>query len=226
MSQAASQIRPVVRGPSRFRVRVQLVLAGLRPYGWEIYDEEDGKTVRRSAARFRSSAEAWHAGITALEAEGGRCQSWRSPRQVERRAVVGPGVGVAAGGGEAGVADGGLHEVDGGAAVERVADMGVAQPVRRHRFWEPGALGGLLDDAVHLLGSSAPPCRERNSGAAESFDPQRHQLLPDRRLEQHSPRFAALAEQGDLAAVVADGEIAAAQGADLADPQAAEIEQF
>ena len=49
MSQAASQVRPVVRGPSRFRVRVQLILTGLRPYGWEIYDEEDGETVRRSA---------------------------------------------------------------------------------------------------------------------------------------------------------------------------------
>ena len=57
MSQPASQVRPV-GGRSRFRMRVQLVLAGLRPYGWEIYDEEDGRTVRRSASRFRTSAEA------------------------------------------------------------------------------------------------------------------------------------------------------------------------
>ena len=69
MSQAASQIRPVVRGPSRFRVRAQLVPGGLRPYGWEIYDEEDGRTVRRSVERFRSSAEAWQAGVTVLDAE-------------------------------------------------------------------------------------------------------------------------------------------------------------
>ena len=67
MSQAVSQIKPVVRGPSRFRVRVQLVFAGLRPYDWEIYDEEDGRTVRRSVSRFRSSAEAWRAGMAALE---------------------------------------------------------------------------------------------------------------------------------------------------------------
>ena len=67
MSQPASQVRPVVRGQSRFRVRVQLVMAGLRPYGWEIYDEEDGRTVRRSASRFRTSAEAWHAGTAVLE---------------------------------------------------------------------------------------------------------------------------------------------------------------
>jgi hypothetical protein len=47
-------------------VRVQLVRGGLAPYGWEIYDEEDGLTVRRSTARFRSSAAAWHAGMAAL----------------------------------------------------------------------------------------------------------------------------------------------------------------
>jgi hypothetical protein len=66
MSQTAAQIRPIVPGPSRFRVRVQLVAAGLRPSGWEIYDEDDDRTVRRSAQRFRSSAEAWQAGMTAL----------------------------------------------------------------------------------------------------------------------------------------------------------------
>ncbi len=67
MSQNAAQARPVVRGQSRFRVRVQLMLAGLRPYGWKIYDEEDGKTIRRSAARFRTSAEAWRAGTAVLD---------------------------------------------------------------------------------------------------------------------------------------------------------------
>jgi hypothetical protein len=65
MRQAVAPFRPIVRGPSRFRVRVQRV-GGLRPYGWEIYDEEDGRTVRRSIARFRSSAAAWHAGMAAL----------------------------------------------------------------------------------------------------------------------------------------------------------------
>jgi hypothetical protein len=66
MSQPASQVRPVVRGPSRFRVRVQRVFVGLAPYGWEIYDEEDGRTVRRSTDRFRNSADAWHAGTAML----------------------------------------------------------------------------------------------------------------------------------------------------------------
>lgn len=66
MSHPASQVRPVVRGPSRFHVRVQFVGAGLKPYGWEIYDEEDDRRLRRSAARFRTSAAAWHAGMAAL----------------------------------------------------------------------------------------------------------------------------------------------------------------
>jgi hypothetical protein len=67
MSQAAFQFKPIVRGPSRFRLRVQLLMPGLRPYGWEIYDEEDGRAVRRSAGRFRTPADAWHAGMAALE---------------------------------------------------------------------------------------------------------------------------------------------------------------
>lgn len=72
MSQATSQFQPVARGQSRFRLRVQLVMPGFRPYGWEIYDEEDGRTVRRSAGRFRTSAEAWQAGSAVLTATDAR----------------------------------------------------------------------------------------------------------------------------------------------------------
>jgi len=66
MRQAFIPLTPIAPGPSRFRVRVQLVRPGLRPYGWEIYDQEDDSVVRRSAQRFRSSAEAWQAGMAAL----------------------------------------------------------------------------------------------------------------------------------------------------------------
>src|SRR3954469_1156671 len=102
MRQAFATLIPVIPGPSRFRVRVQLVGAGLRPYGWEIYDEDDDRTVRRSAVRFRSSAEGWQAGMTASRFGAGASATGRLPRQVARRAVVGAGVGVAAGGGQAG----------------------------------------------------------------------------------------------------------------------------
>ena len=39
---------------------------GLKPYRWEVYDEEDGKTVRCASNRFRTSAEAWQAGSATL----------------------------------------------------------------------------------------------------------------------------------------------------------------
>lgn len=39
----------------------------LKPYGWEIHDEEDGRTVRSAPSRYRMSAEAWQAGSAVLE---------------------------------------------------------------------------------------------------------------------------------------------------------------
>lgn len=64
----ARQLGPVVRGQSRFCLRVQLTGAGARPYAWEIYDDEDTKIVRRSSDTFRTSAEAWTAGTAVLQA--------------------------------------------------------------------------------------------------------------------------------------------------------------
>jgi hypothetical protein len=43
------------------------VEAGLRPYGWEVWDEENGTVVRRAFNRFRTLAEAWQAGSTVLD---------------------------------------------------------------------------------------------------------------------------------------------------------------
>jgi len=47
---------------------VQLSGTELRPYGWEIFDDEDAKVIRRSVATFRTSADAWAAGIMVLQA--------------------------------------------------------------------------------------------------------------------------------------------------------------
>lgn len=41
--------------------------SGLKPYGWEIYDEEDGRTVRCAPTRYRTPAEAWQAGSAVLD---------------------------------------------------------------------------------------------------------------------------------------------------------------
>ena len=59
----------LVRGHSRFRLRVCRKGSGVRPYGWEVYDEEDGRNVRRSSERFRTSAEAWEAGMAVLDSQ-------------------------------------------------------------------------------------------------------------------------------------------------------------
>ncbi len=60
---------PLARGHSRFRLRVCLKGRGVRPYGWEVYDEEDGRSVRKSSAAFRTSAEAWEAGTAVLDSQ-------------------------------------------------------------------------------------------------------------------------------------------------------------
>jgi len=67
--QSATAPVPLVRGHSRFRLRVCLKAGGVRPYGWEVYDEEDGKSVRQSSRRFRTSAEAWQAGSAMLDGQ-------------------------------------------------------------------------------------------------------------------------------------------------------------
>lgn len=67
MSAHTNQPNRIVRGQSRFRLRVQLSKTGLRPYAWEIYDEEDSEVVRRSQETFRTSADAWAAGMMVLQ---------------------------------------------------------------------------------------------------------------------------------------------------------------
>ncbi len=59
---------PLVRGHSRFRLRVCLTEGGLRPFGWEVYDEEDGRNILRATRGFRTSAEAWESGSAVLDA--------------------------------------------------------------------------------------------------------------------------------------------------------------
>jgi hypothetical protein len=67
MSSSAQPTLTITRGISRFRVRVQMIGSGMKPYGWEILNEETGQIVRRSPQRFRTSAQAWQAGTKELE---------------------------------------------------------------------------------------------------------------------------------------------------------------
>jgi hypothetical protein len=69
MAQQSATLLTPIRGPSRFRLAVKPMPDPLRPYAWEIHDDERGteEPVHRSARRFRTPKEAWEAGSIALE---------------------------------------------------------------------------------------------------------------------------------------------------------------
>ena len=56
----------------------------------------------------------------------------RSESEKAARAVLGAGVEIFAGGGDGGVAEGGLHQMNRGAAVEGMGTVRVPHPVRRN----------------------------------------------------------------------------------------------
>jgi hypothetical protein len=69
MAQQSATLLTPIRGPSRFRLAVKPMPDPLRPYAWEIHDDERGteEPVHRSARRFRTPKEAWEAGSMALD---------------------------------------------------------------------------------------------------------------------------------------------------------------
>jgi hypothetical protein len=72
-------------------------------------------------------------------------------RHVAGGAVGRAGVQIPSGGGDARVPERGLDDMDGGAALQSVGRVGVAQPVGRHPRPEPGPFGGV-DQALGLAG--------------------------------------------------------------------------
>jgi hypothetical protein len=78
--QLAPSLTPI-RGPSRFRLAVKPIPDQIRPYAWEVYDDERGteEPIHRSARRFRTPKEAWEAGSIALELMRARALSSLSP---------------------------------------------------------------------------------------------------------------------------------------------------
>jgi hypothetical protein len=69
MAQQSATLLTPIRGPSRFRLAVKPMPDPLRPYAWEIHDDERGaeEPVHRSAKRYRTPKEAWEAGSIALD---------------------------------------------------------------------------------------------------------------------------------------------------------------
>lgn len=142
-------------------------------------------------------------------------------------AVVRPGVQVAAGGGDAGVAERRLHQADRRPVVERVRSMGVPQPMGADRAGQAGTAGGALDDSVHrrlvevaAAAAGAEHRRVRRGGAA-----QRRHRAPHRGRQQDRAGPAALAEDRQLPGVAAGLQVAPGEAAELGDAQPGRIEQ-
>ena len=90
---------------------------------------------------------------------------WGSQCRKPTGAVLGAGVEVTAGGDDGGVAERGLHQVNGRPAVEGVGGMGMAHPVRGDRQIDAGAHCGSAHDAQHPEWLRDPPrLRERMRG--------------------------------------------------------------
>ncbi len=93
------------------------------------------------------------------------------------------------------MADLSLDQVNGGAAVQHVADVGVAEPMRRHPVRQVGPLGRALDDAMHLAWVQRAvtiPRAEHHPVRVRAAQPS--QVGPDTGLEHHHPGLAPLAE--------------------------------
>jgi hypothetical protein len=108
-------------------------------------------TTRTFATRFREAvraqAERDHIPIYPFRCSvlpGRRVPAWPwSQRQKSAGTIAGTGMQVPPGGGDAGVPEGGLHQVNGRAAVEGMRSVGVAKPMGRNRECDASAGGRL-----------------------------------------------------------------------------------
>src|ERR1041384_6314190 len=103
---------------------------------------------------------------------------------------------------DTGVAQGNLHQVDGGATIERVAGMGVTQPMRRDSNLDPRPVCGATDDPEHGQRLQCPALlagTEDRVVGSESVV-QAFEEMPDGGRQVNRPGLATLAENGDLPA--------------------------
>lgn len=118
---------------------------------------------------------------------------------------------IAAGSGNGGVAKGGLNEVNGGAAVERVAGVSVAEPVRRDMEFDAGALRRLADDPKDGSGlNGAPLSRTEYRVAVRGIATESGKQAGNGGRDLDGAGFAAFAEDGDLGAVAVRLDVAPA----------------
>jgi hypothetical protein len=136
-------------------------------------------------------------------------------------------VEVSAGGGDAGMAEGGLDQVDGAAAIKGVRSVSVAEPVRRNGQFDAGAEGGLADDAQdgHGFQRGAMLARPEHGIVLAGFAAQFSQGGGDRSGHLNGTGLAALAEDGDLDAFAVGLHVAPVKPADLADPHPGGVQE-
>ena len=133
----------------------------------------------------------------------GRALAAISDREKSSRAVFGAGMEVAAGGGDGGVAEGGLHQMNRRAAVQSVAGVSVAEPVGRDAEFDAGALRRQADDPqhAHRLQRLAAFPRPKYRLLIGSVAPQIGEQACDGGGDLDGAGLAAFAEDGDLGAV-------------------------
>ena len=153
--------------------------------------------------------------------------SMYSHPQVLPRGVIRPGVGVAAGGGEALVAEGLLDEVGRGAAVEGVRGVGMPEPVRGDVFFDAGVAGSLAYDPPELAAAKRPVgllrAKHRIAWRPEArthfLVAERDKHIPRRGGKENGARLFALALKGDLARDLALSGCYAPAGRASVDPR-------
>jgi hypothetical protein len=94
------------------------------------------------------------------------------------------------------MAEGGLYQVDRGAAVEGVGSVRMAKPVRRNREFDAGAAGGLADDTQngHGVQRGAMLARPEYGVVPAGVAAQFRQGGGDRSRQLNGAGLAALAE--------------------------------
>jgi hypothetical protein len=141
-------------------------------------------------------------------------------REESAGAIVGPGmkVKVASGGGDAGMSESGLHQVNGGAAVEGMGGVRVPEPVGRDGDLDASAPGRLAHDAEHGQGTqnaavgSLAGAEDRITGAGIGI-PGAVDEFPNGSGHLNGTRHSTLAENRDLATVLIRLQVSPAESA-------------
>src|SRR5689334_12024025 len=120
-------------------------------------------------------------------------------RQVETGTFGRPGVQISACSRNGGVPEGGLDQVNGGAAVKRMTGVGVAHPMGRDFLLQPSVPRSGINYTADLRHVECSPAFAAPKDGVDRLGVslKREKLLPHFGLEQNRARFSAFAEDGN-----------------------------